>query len=127
MEMVEELCGAVAIIDKGRVVVCGSTRDVKRQTGRLVVRLGVSGDPDLAWLDTLPHATVTRSGLDYHEIQVRDGIDPASILREALARNEYVTRFEIGEPSIEDIFIERVGVTTTAERTLAADAVEARQ
>jgi ABC-2 type transport system ATP-binding protein len=124
MEMVEELCDAIAIIDKGRLVVSGSTRDVKRQTGRLVVRLGVSGDPDLTWLDNRPDATVRRSGLDYHEIQVRTGIDPESILQEALARHEYVTRFEIAEPSIEDIFIEQVGATTTDERTLAAVAAE---
>ncbi len=119
MEMVEELCDAVAIIDKGRVVVGGSMHDVKRQDGRQVVRLGVSGDQDLGWLDSRRDATVMRSGLDYHEVQMRTGIDPESILREALARHEYVTRFEIVEPSIEDIFIEHVGVTTTDERTLA--------
>jgi ABC-2 type transport system ATP-binding protein len=125
MEMVEELCDAIAIIDKGRVAVAGSTADVKRQTGRLVVRLGVAGDPDLDWLDGLPNATVGRAGLDYHEVQVRDGLDPEWILQEALARHERVTRFEIAQPSIEDIFIEHVGITTTAERTLAAAGAEA--
>ena len=125
MEMVEELCDAIAIIDKGRVVVSGATADVRRQTGRHVVRLGVSGDRDLAWLDTLPNATVTRSGRDYHEIQLTNGNDPGWILREALARNGNVTRFEIAEPSIEEIFIERVGVSTAAERTLAAAGAEA--
>ncbi|HEY4753727.1 MAG TPA: ATP-binding cassette domain-containing protein, partial [Candidatus Limnocylindrales bacterium] len=39
MEMVEELCDSIAIVDKGRVVVGGSIADVKRQTGRVVVRL----------------------------------------------------------------------------------------
>jgi ABC-2 type transport system ATP-binding protein len=120
MEMVEELCDAIAIIDQGRVLVSGSTDDVKRGTGRTVVRLGVAGDPDLSWLDALPDATVTRSGRDYHELQLRDGLAPAWILREALARNAQVTRFEIAHPSIEDIFVERVGATTTDERTLAA-------
>ncbi len=120
MEQVEELCDAIAIIDRGRVVVGGAIRDVKRQAGRRVVRLGVAGDPDLAWLDTMPGVRITRSGLDYHEIEVRDGGDPEAILQAALARRAYVTRFEIAEPSIEDIFIERVGVTTADERTLAA-------
>ena len=91
----------------------------------MVVRLGVSGDPDLGWLDSRPDATVRRSGLDYHEVQVRPGIDPESILQEALARHEYVTRFEIAEPSIEDIFIETGRRRRpTEERTLAAVGAE---
>ncbi len=120
MEMVEELCDAIAIIDSGRVLVSGPTADVKRDSGHAVVRLGVAGDPDLAWLDALPGARVTRSGRDYHELELRDGLAPGWILREALARDAQVTRFEIAQPSIEDIFVERVGVTTTDERTLAA-------
>ena len=120
MEQVEELCDTIAIIDRGRLVVGGAVRDVRRQAGRRVVRLGVAGDPDLAWLDALPGVRITRSGLDYHELEVRDGGDPEAILQAALARRAYVTRFEIADPSIEDIFIERVGITTADERTLAA-------
>ncbi len=120
MEQVEEMCDAIAIIDRGRIVVTGETREVKRQAGRRVVRLGVAGDPDLRWLDNLDGVRVTRSGLDYHELEVRDGREPETILQEALARNEYVTRFEIGEPSIEEIFIEHVGIAPEEERRLAA-------
>ena len=47
------------------------------------------------------------------------------LLLEALARDEYVTRFEIAPPSIEDIFIDKVGTIATAERTLATAAAEA--
>jgi ABC-2 type transport system ATP-binding protein len=125
MEQVEELCDSVAIIDHGRMVVSGTTREVKRQAGRRVVRLGVAGDPDLAWLDTLPGVRVTRSGLDFHELEVRDGGDPEAILQAALSRSEYVTRFEIADPSIEDIFIEKVGVSAGDERRLAAVPAEA--
>ncbi len=119
MEMVEELCDAIAIIDKGRVVVSGSTADVKRETGRTVVRLGVAGDPDLAWLDAIPDARVTHSGRAYHELELDDGLAPEWILRQALEQGQHIIRFEIAQPSIEDIFIERVGATTTDERTLA--------
>ncbi len=120
MDQVEELCDAIAIIDQGRLIVTGGTVDVRRQAGRRVVRLGVAGDPDLAWLDTLPGIRVTRSRLDYHELDVRDGGDPEAILQAALERGAHVTRFEIADPSIEDIFIERVGAISTDERTLAA-------
>jgi ABC-2 type transport system ATP-binding protein len=122
MEMVEELCDAVAIIDQGRLVVQGPMRDVKRSTGRQVVRLAVAGDPDLPWLPGLAGVTVTRSGRDYTEVEVGDGRDPESILQEALGHRERVTRFEITEPSIERVFVERVGrpVDVDEERTLAS-------
>jgi ABC-2 type transport system ATP-binding protein len=124
MEAVEELCDAVAIIDRGRLVISGPTPVVKQQAGRRVVRLGVAGERSLDWLDALPDVTVRRSRLDYHEIDVHDGFDPEAILREALDRHEYVTRFEIATPSIEDIFIERVGAMPAPERTLAQAAAE---
>ena len=120
MEAVEELCDAIAIIDRGRLVLSGPVSTVKRDAGRVVVRLGVAGDRDLAWLESIPAARVRRSGLDYHEIELRDGADPEEILSQALARNAYVTRFEIAAPSIEDIFIDRVGAYANVERTLAA-------
>jgi ABC-2 type transport system ATP-binding protein len=125
MEAVEELCDAIAIINRGRLVVTGSTTMVKQQAGRRIVRLGIAGDGQLSWLNTLSNATVRRSGLDYHEIELHDGIDPEAILREALSREQYVTRFEITTPSIEDIFFERVGAARTDERTLAVAAAEA--
>jgi ABC-2 type transport system ATP-binding protein len=124
MEAVEELCDSIAIIDHGRLVLSGPVPSVKRQADRVVVRLGVAGDRDLDWLDAVPNATVRRSGLDYHEIELRDGADPETILQAALARHAYVTRFEIAAPSIEDIFVDRVGVTPTTERTLATAGVE---
>lgn len=122
MEMVEEICDALAIIDQGRLVVQGPMREVKQATGKQVVRLAVAGDPDLPWLPGLPGVSITRSGRDYTELEMGDGLDPESVLQAALAHQERVTRFEIAQPSIERIFVELVGrqVETEAERTLAA-------
>ncbi len=54
METVEELCESIAIIDRGRVVVHGQVRDVKRAMGRRVVRLATDGDGNgAAWLPKL--------------------------------------------------------------------------
>ncbi len=120
MEMVEELADSIAIIDRGRMVVGGPVQEVRRQSGRQVVRLGVAGDPDLPWLTELDGVTITRWGRDYSELRVAAGREPGSILQAALARGESVTRFEIGDPTIEDIFIEHVGTVDRDERTLAA-------
>lgn len=108
METVEELCESIAILDRGRVVVSGAVRDVKRAMGRQVVRLAVDGD-GTGWVEQIPGVQLTRRGEDYLELHVASGSDPEEILRAALARGDRVTRFEIADPSLEEIFIEHVG------------------
>jgi ABC-2 type transport system ATP-binding protein len=119
MDMVEELCDGIAIIDAGRLVASGATRDVKRSTGKQVVRLATDGDPDLPWLAEIPGVAVVRPGRDYSELEVRGTTDPETILHAALARGERVTRFEIADPSIEQIFVERVGRSVREDVALA--------
>jgi ABC-2 type transport system ATP-binding protein len=119
LEMAEELCDAVAIIDHGRLVTVGTTRDVKRSTGHQVVRFATSEDGDLDWLRSLPHVTVTRPGRDFTELHVDAGTDPQVILRSALERGDEVFRFEVVDPSLEEVFVERVGALDVEERTLA--------
>ena len=125
MEMVEELCESIAILDRGRVVVAGPVRDVRRSSGRQVVRLAVEDDPEIAWLDSIEGVRVARRGQDYTEAEVTAGHDPEAVLRAALARNCRVLHFEIADPSLETIFIEKVGGFDATERTLAPRAVVA--
>jgi ABC-2 type transport system ATP-binding protein len=128
MEMVEELCESVALIDKGRLVLAGALRDVKRSTGRRVVRLAVEGkdiDDGAAappWLAKVPGVRVSRPGQDYTELDVPRDMDPEMILRAALDSGERVTNFLIADPSIEEIFIERVGRPPSEDHHLAATA-----
>ncbi len=119
LETAEELCDRVAIIDHGRIVDAGPTRDVRRSTGHQVVRVATSRDGDVAWLRSLPNVTVTRPGRDYIEARVESGGDPQAILRAAIAHGGDVLRFEVADPSLEDVFVERVGELDTEERTLA--------
>jgi ABC-2 type transport system ATP-binding protein len=125
METVEELCESIAILDRGRVVIGGSVREVRRSTGRQVVRVAVDGDPEMAWLGTLDGVRVTRRGQDYTEAEVARGNDPDEILKAALSRGCKVRHFEMTDPSLEQIFIEHVGQIDMTERTLAPKAVQA--
>jgi len=120
LEQAEELCDSVAIIDHGRIITAGATREVKRSTGHQVVRVTTSSDGDIAWLRSLPHVTVTRPGQDYTEVRVDAGADPQAVLQAALAKGGDVLRFEVADPSLEDVFVERVGALDLEERTLAA-------
>ena len=123
METVEELCEGIAIIDRGTVVVSGSVRDVKRAMGRQVVRLATDGDGrGMEWLTALDGVKVTADRADFVELSVPAGTDPELILRTAMQRGERVTRFEIGDPSLEEIFIEHVGWRADEEERHLAEA-----
>jgi ABC-2 type transport system ATP-binding protein len=120
LDMAEELCESVAIIDHGRIVTAGTTREVKRSTGHQVVRVATAADGDGRWLAELPDVTVTRPGEDYTELRVASGSDPQTVLRAALATGHEVLRFEVADPSLEEVFVERVGALDVEEKTLAA-------
>ena len=66
LDQAEELCDSVAIIDHGRVITAGTTREVKRSTGHQVIRVATAGDGERHWLLSLPHVTVTRPGQRLH-------------------------------------------------------------
>jgi ABC-2 type transport system ATP-binding protein len=125
METVEELCESIAILERGRVVVGGSVREVRRSTGRQMVRVAVEGDLEMAWLGTLAGVRITRRGQDYTEAEVAPGHDPGTVLSAALSRGCAVRHFEMTDPSLEQIFIECVGQIDTTERTLAPKAARA--
>jgi len=121
LETAEALCDSVAIIDHGRIVASGTTREVRRSTGHQAVRLATGADDGLAWLEALPGVTRARDFSDYTELHVERGTDPQDILRAAVARGEEVLRFEVADPSLEDVFVEQVGAAITDDdRTLAA-------
>jgi ABC-2 type transport system ATP-binding protein len=115
LEQVEEMCEDIVIINRGQAVVQGSVREVKRQHGRNRVRLKLDNDPQAAWLDTMEHVQVTNRRQDYIEMQFQAGLDPNLIIEEALRRGGVISRFEITDPSLTDIFIERVGTGLQAD------------
>ena len=125
MEAAEALCDSLAIIDRGRVVAAGTLADVKRSSRARTVRLGVDGESMPPWLAALPGVAAIRPGAGYSELELAPGTDPAAILAAALDRGATVTRYELAEPSLEAIFIERVGRPAGEEATLADQPVTA--
>jgi len=109
LEQVEELCEDVVIIDKGQPVVQGSVREIKRQHGRNVARLKLDNDAEAAFLDTLDGLKVTKRRQDYVEMQIQAQLNPNLIVEAALRHGGIISKFELAEPSLTDIFIELVG------------------
>ncbi len=115
MEAVETMCESVAIIDRGRMVVGGRLRDVKRASGRRMVKLTVEGDRRLEWLADVPGTRLIRPGVEMAEIEIDSGIEPGAVLAAAVRRGAHVTHFEVADASLEQVFVDHVGRLPDAE------------
>jgi len=106
MEQVEMMCDAICLINRGRSVLAGDLRAIKKSYGKNTVRIEYTGDdnfldrPDL--VEKLNHYGAVV------EAKLRPGADPQEILKAAVERGVRLTRFELVEPPLHDIFIEKV-------------------
>jgi len=125
METVEAMCESVTIVDRGRAMASGSLHEVKRRTTRRLIRLAVEGDHRLPWLRELAGVRILRPGIEQSEIELEPGVEPERILAAALAAGARVTRFELAEPSLEQVFIDLVGHPTELEATPLSPAAPA--
>jgi ABC-2 type transport system ATP-binding protein len=105
MDTVERLCDRVALIHKGRKVLDGPVSEVKRDHGTNTLALAYEGDA--SFLARMPGVTVASDSGRFAELRLSDGGDPQAVLKEASARLR-VSRFEIVEPSLHDIFVATV-------------------
>lgn len=106
METAERLCDDILLINKSRKVVSGTLREVKESFGKNVVALRATGG-DAVLEDT---ALVTRviTHADERELFLAENADAQVLLRRLIESGASVTRFELIEPSLNDIFIENV-------------------
>ncbi|HBG01692.1 MAG TPA: hypothetical protein DDW87_08985, partial [Firmicutes bacterium] len=106
MDQVEEICDDIVLINKGRLVLEGNLRQIKKSMGRQILRISLEGKEDF-WA-RIPGLQFLASRADYHEFRMDDGVDPNHVLSEAMNAGR-VIRFELVEPSLDQIFVEKVG------------------
>lgn len=105
MDQVEKLCDTICLIHRGRPVLSGAMQEIKSRYPKNRVQMVFEGDSSF-----LNNSTV-ESFKNYNgmaEIKLRDGSDAQPLLAEAVKRAR-ITRFEVMEPTLEEIFIETVG------------------
>ena len=106
MDQVEKLCESICLINHGKSVLQGELRRIKAGYGKRNVQIVYEGDG--AFLASSPSVAALSSFGNSVEIKLRPEADPQNLLREAAARLR-ITRFELMEPSLEEIFIDTVG------------------
>lgn len=106
METAERLCDDIILINKSRKVVGGSLREVKSSFRKNLLSLRVQGGENVL-RDTNLVAKMNENA-DSVEIQLTEMIDSQAFLKRLLAEGAIVSKFEEIEPSLNDIFIEKV-------------------
>ena len=106
MEQVEMMCDAICLVHHGRSVLAGDLRAIKKSYGKNTVRIEYTGDSNFLDLPELVEK-LNHFGAVV-EVKLRPGADPQEILKAAVARGVRLTRFELMEPPLNDIFIEKV-------------------
>lgn len=109
MDQVEKMCDSICLVNGGQAVLSGGMREIKSRHPRNRVLLDFEGDnAALHSPDLLKMAEVAREYGNHAELMLRDGADPQQLLR-LIANRLQLHRYELVEPSLEEIFIQTVG------------------
>jgi ABC-2 type transport system ATP-binding protein len=106
METAERLCKDILLINKARKVVSGSLREVKESYGKNLIALRAVGGENVL-LDKALVAKVDEHA-DEKEIVLAEGVDAQDLLKNLMESGAVISKFEQVEPSLNDIFIEKV-------------------
>lgn len=106
MEVAEKICDDICLINRSRKVLEGSMREVKRGFSRNAVALRLAGGE--AVLEDGALISKVQRHSDGIEVLLAEGATPQTLLKELIAAGATIERFEMIEPSLHDIFIEKV-------------------
>ena len=105
MDQVEKLCDSICLINNGQAVLKGNLREIKATYERNRVIVEFQGSS--AFLNSAEIAEA-KNFSGHAEIKLKPNGDAQKLLHEAAAAAT-IYRFELVEPSLEEIFIQTVG------------------
>lgn len=105
MDQVERICDEITLVNHGKAVLQGVLRDVKASYGKSSVRMDYDGDSSfLQYKDLVQSFHDSGNSV---ELKLTPGADSQKLLQLA-AQSARISRFELVEPSLEEIFIDTV-------------------
>ncbi|MBP3594274.1 MAG: ATP-binding cassette domain-containing protein [Lachnospiraceae bacterium] len=107
MPTIEEFCTDITIMNRGQAVLQGNLNDIKKSYGR--VNLFVKSDSEIAsYIQKFGIQIVEKMPSEYH-LKVTDERQAREFLASMMQDNEPLVKFELREPSLHEIFVEKVG------------------
>lgn len=107
MPTVEEFCTDITILDRSRTVLQGNLNDIKKGYGR--VNLKLKTNRDVADVVRASGAMILTEKENEYQIKVKGEEQAMALLRELTERKVTVVTFDLQEPSLHEIFVEKVG------------------
>ena len=117
IEHAERMCDHVCIIARGRKLVDGPVARVKAEHGERYVSVATADGGDArAAIEASPAVATVRdpsgpgeSNRGVYQVVLRPGSGPDALLQDLVQRRVSLRKFELVEPTLEQVFIERVG------------------
>jgi len=107
MATIEEFCSDITILHRGKVKLQGNLSEIKKSYGR--VNLIVKCEQDIAsYISSHNIQIVNKTPSEYH-LKVQGEEEAMGFLAKLIADNITVIKFELREPSLHEIFVEKVG------------------
>jgi ABC-2 type transport system ATP-binding protein len=106
LDLVEDICESVAIVNKGKVVATGPVSELAT-AGRPRLVVAVEGDRSGAWVAGLAGVEVTENDGGTLRLLLDDGVDPQTVLA-AAQRAGAVQRFSVERRRLSEVFREAV-------------------
>lgn len=105
MYQVEQLCDEIVMINKGQIVLSGNLRDIKKQYGTNHLTIEFSGPGD--FINAINQSKIVEQSSNRIECKIDSYEEGQEILKLATQNNQ-ITKFEIQEPPLHEIFIDVV-------------------
>jgi ABC-2 type transport system ATP-binding protein len=112
MDNAERMCDSVCIIARGEKVLDGPLPDVKKAARTRNVALTLAGDAQNGVGAVLRDRSLVSRLEDnnhYVDLELAPAVDPQVLLQRLMAAGAVIERFELVQPSLQQIFLQRVG------------------
>jgi ABC-2 type transport system ATP-binding protein len=106
LDLVEDVCEDVVIINRGRIAAAGAIDDLRAASSRRHLEVEVAGNAN-AWLDVRGDREVVERRGDFARLLVASDVDLAAVLGAAAAAGP-VRRFAFQPPTLSELFMEAV-------------------
>lgn len=107
MASIEEFCSDILILNKGKTVLQGNLKEIKE--GYKANRLEISTEESIDKYINSENMQIEFSKNNEYSIKIADENDAHQLLNKLVSDNIIVNKFEIKKPTLNDIFIEKVG------------------